>query len=95
MARPYTQWPWTLWCGLAAAAVIAAACDAPVAAQDDKPANIIAAQIRTQGFPCDEALSAERESHAPNETVWVLTCRNATYRVRLTPDMAAQVERIE
>ncbi len=26
--------------------------------------------------------------------VWILTCEDATYRVRLDPDMAAKVERI-
>ena len=30
----------------------------------------------------------------PNGRVWVLECDNATYRVRLIPDMAAQIERL-
>lgn len=80
-----------LHAALIAAAAVAGAADA----QEERPAEIIAAQIRTQGFRCDKALGAERVSHAPNETVWLLRCGNATYRVRLTPDMAAQVERVE
>ena len=76
--------------------VIAAAAGAGAAgAQEERPAESIAAQIRTQGFRCDKALGAERVSHAPNAAVWILRCGNATYRVRLTPDMAAQVERID
>jgi hypothetical protein len=60
-------------------------------------AEIIAVQIRKQGHSCDEAQGAvrDRESSTPNQTVWILRCKNASYRVRLTPDMAAQVERID
>jgi hypothetical protein len=70
---------------------------APAAAQPETQANVIAVQIRKQGYSCDGELSAEREQRAsaPNAAVWILRCKNATYRVRLTPDMAAQVERIE
>jgi hypothetical protein len=78
-------------CSALAAVFVAAAAHA----QDAGPADIIAAQIRTQGFPCEKALSAERASHEPNATVWILRCKNATYRVRLTPDMGARVERID
>jgi hypothetical protein len=63
-------------------------------AQEETPAGIIAAQVRTQGFRCDTALGAQRVSHAPNAAVWILRCKNATYRVRLTPDMAARVEQL-
>jgi hypothetical protein len=59
--------------------------------------EIIAAQIRSQGFSCDHPLSAERDSAdaKPGEAGWILKCENATYRVRLIPDMAADVERID
>ncbi len=61
------------------------------------PAEIIAAQIRDQGFSCDKALSAERdrERSTPDEAVWILKCENATYRVRLIPDQAADVKRLD
>jgi hypothetical protein len=73
------------------------ACLSPVAAQQEAPTEIIAVQIRKQGFACEDAQSAvrDRDASAPNASVWILRCRNATYRVRLTPDMAAHVERIE
>lgn len=59
--------------------------------------DIIASQLRRQGVTCDQPESAERDSAAstPNETVWVLRCKNAAYRVRLVPDMAAAVDRID
>ena len=69
----------------------------PVLAQQEKPAEIIAAQIRMQGFRCDDPAQAEhdRKLSKPNEQMWVLRCANATYRVRLVPDLAAHVERLD
>lgn len=60
---------------------------------DETPKEIIAAHIRMQGFACDKPVSAVRDSgHSkPNETVWLLKCENHSYRVRLVPDMAADV----
>jgi hypothetical protein len=63
----------------------------PAAAQEDKAADIVAAQVRTQGFRCDKALGAERLSAVANEAEWILRCSNATYRVRLIPDQGARV----
>jgi hypothetical protein len=70
---------------------------ASMAAEADAPAEIVAAQIRTQGYACTSPVAAVRDRAAsrPNETVWVLSCGNARYRVRLVPDMAAQVTQLE
>ena len=73
---------------------------APVSAAEDNretPREIIADHILVQGYPCQSALHAERdiERSKPHEAVWTLKCQDATYRVRLIPDMAAQVERLE
>lgn len=67
------------------------------AAEMEKPADIVATQIRRQGYECGKAQSAERDRAAskPDEVVWVLHCDNATYRVRLHQDMAAEVELVE
>lgn len=64
---------------------------------EETPKEVIADQIRRQGFSCDNALSAERErEHSkPNESVWILKCDKARYRVRIIPDMAADVERLD
>ena len=39
-------------------------------------------------------VSAERDAalSRPDEAVWILKCQNASYRVRLIPDLAARVE---
>jgi hypothetical protein len=68
-----------------------------LAAAQEKPAEIIAAHIRTQGYQCDKPLSAQRNRKAskPNEAAWTLRCSNAVYNVRLIPDMAAHVEKVE
>ena len=54
----------------------------------------IAAQIRIQGFACDQALRAVKDKRRskPDHDVWVLKCSNATYRFSRYPDMAAKVE---
>lgn len=64
---------------------------------EETPKEVIADQIRRQGFSCDNALSAERdrERSKPDEPVWILKCDKAGYRVRLIPDMAADVERLD
>ena len=55
-----------------------------------------AAQIRAQGYKCDDPQSAKQDVQAsrPDEAVWLLQCEDASYRVRLDPDMAATVERV-
>ena len=53
-------------------------------AQED-PTNIVADQIRAQGFKCDSPQSAKRDGQAskPDEPVWILQCESGSYRVRL------------
>jgi hypothetical protein len=65
-------------------------------AQED-PKDVIAAQIRDQGYECRSPKSATRDPQVsrPGELAWVLQCENNAYRVRLIPHMAAKVERIE
>jgi len=72
----------------------------PVQAQQqlggDTPQDMLAAQIRLQGFTCDKALKATRDSKRsrPDRAVWVLKCSNARYRVTRAPDMAAQIKQL-
>src|ERR1700730_1327634 len=79
-------------------ATLALACVAAgsVAAQQD-PKDIIAAQLRSQGYTCDHPKNAARDAKAskPYGAVWLLACENNTYRVTLIPDLAAQVELID
>lgn len=64
-------------------------------AAEEMPAEIIAVQIRDQGYACDKAISAKKDGERSDDSVWILKCQNATYRVRLVPDMAAHVERLD
>ena len=88
------------WSSFVAAGVLASACIAFSSlnsmAQDDVT-RIVADQVRSQGFPCDNPSSAQRDEAAsqPNETVYVLTCDGATYRVVLIPDQAAKVTKAD
>jgi hypothetical protein len=60
----------------------------------ETPQTMLSAQIRMQGFTCDKAIGATRDTtrSRPDRAVWVLKCSNATYRVTRAPDMAAKVE---
>jgi len=62
----------------------------------ETPKDVIATQIRSQGFGCNQPTTAERDRLAsiPNEGVWLLQCEDGSYRVRLIPHMAAKVERV-
>jgi hypothetical protein len=68
-----------------------------LAAEEETAKQIIAAQIKRQGYACKrpEQATRDEERSKPNEAVWVLRCESGTYRVRLVPDMAAHIERLE
>jgi len=62
----------------------------------EDPKDVLATQLRDQGYACDQPQSAERDVQAstPDEAVWIVQCENDKYRMRLVPDMAAKVERL-
>ena len=62
----------------------------------EAPKDIVASQIRSQGYACDSPQSAERDVAASkaHEVVWMLDCQNASYRVTLIPNMAAKVDKV-
>jgi hypothetical protein len=66
-------------------------------AQEMPDSKIIADQVRDQGYACNKSLTVERDPtySRPDEPAWILKCDNATYRVRLVPGMAANVERLD
>ena len=70
----------------------------PIAAQaQDTDVSIIAAQVRSQGFACDNPSGAERLAgeSLPDQQVYKLTCDGITYRVHLIPDQAAEITKLE
>jgi hypothetical protein len=60
------------------------------------PADYVAAQVRNQGYKCDQPTAATQDVRLskPDLAVWILTCGNAAYRVRLDPDMAARITKL-
>lgn len=81
---------------LALAAIGAIACGGAALAQESGPVKVLAATVRTHGHECTEPQGATREgAAAADQTVWILRCKNASYRVRLTPNRNAVVERIQ
>jgi len=88
------------WIPFIAASALVSACLASSVVgsmAQDSVTGIVADQVRSQGFPCDNAVSAERveAESTPNETVYLLKCETATYRVVLIPDQAAKVTKAE
>ena len=81
---------------LAALAALTGAGVFNASAQEDAT-NIVADQIRAQGYKCDSPQSAKQDTQAskPDEAVWILQCESGSYRVRLIPDMAAKVEQLD
>jgi hypothetical protein len=69
---------------------------AAAAMAEEAPKEIVASQIRSQGYACDSPQNAERNMAASkaHEVVWVLDCQNARYRVTLVPNMAAKVDKV-
>jgi hypothetical protein len=67
------------------------------AAEDPETArDIIATQIRSQGYRCNHPETAARDADAskPDEFAWRLQCGQGSYLVRLIPHIAARVERV-
>lgn len=98
-SRPRRRLPLSRRIPIDLAVAVALTCLSALAsvAAEDTAAAIVAAQIRSQGYACTQPVAAVRDQAAsrPNVTVWVLSCANARYRVRLVPDMAAQVTQLE
>ncbi len=57
--------------------------------------EIVAAQIRKQGYACSKALGADPDREHPNKRGgWILRCEDATYHIHLVPRRPAHVERV-
>jgi hypothetical protein len=69
----------------------------PSQAQPESPTEIIASQLRRQGFPCTSPKPAmqDRKHSMPNATVWRVQCDEGAYRITLVPNLAARVERTQ
>jgi hypothetical protein len=61
------------------------------------PADDVAAQVRAQGYQCNEPITAKRDVKIskPDSAVWLLKCNKVKFRVRLDPDMPAHVKKLK
>jgi hypothetical protein len=87
----------TKFAGLAFTALFVGGLTGSIARAEDSVQDMLAAQLRTQGFACDNAIKAVKDAKLskPDDEAWILTCNNATYRIRRAPDLAAKVEVIK
>jgi hypothetical protein len=64
-------------------------------AAEETPKDVVAMQIRKQGYRCSKAVSADRDAeHAKTERGWILKCDDATYHIHLIPGRAAHVKQV-
>ena len=83
--------------GLAFTALLVGGLAGSTAQAEQTLPDLLAVQLRAQGYACDKPLKAERHDKLskPDNEAWTLTCSNATYRVSRVPDLAAKVEKID
>jgi hypothetical protein len=81
-------------CVVAAQLVVAALAQSAFA--QDTAKGLLAIQARSQGYVCNSPVSAKRDKKLsrPDAAVWILRCEHNSYKMRLTPDMAARVQRL-
>jgi len=84
-------------CIVAAAHAMANVAAAQSMSTQQAPKDLIAIQIRDQGYICAKPISAYRDlaRSKPDESAWVLRCENSSYRIRFVPDMLAHVTRLK
>ena len=58
------------------------------AAEEEAPSGIVAAQVRKQGFTCENPVSAKRDSEPskPHEAVWLFQCKKKVSRAHRAED---------
>lgn len=86
---------WALAAALGVGVCPAAAQTASDSTGDAATGELVAVQVRNQGQACAEPVSAQRDPTAQDDAVWTLTCADAKYRVRLIPDQAAEIEKLD
>jgi hypothetical protein len=59
--------------------------------------ELLAIQAHAQGYKCDKPISAKRDAKRsqPDQAFWVLRCERNSYTMRLSPDMAARIQRLK
>lgn len=83
--------------GTVTAVVAPAFAQSDSSSEDQAAAVIVSSQLRAQGYKCEDPHDAQpdKSDSVVGEQAWIVTCDNATYRVRLVPDQAAEVDQID
>lgn len=63
----------------------------------EPPMDLLATQLRDQGFACDHPDNAhlDQDASKPNAKVWVVECKGVHYRMTVVPDLAAKIEKLD
>lgn len=94
---PQSSWFQSLATGALAGISFSLICSPATAQERNLDPEIVAAQIRSQGFVCKNPSSVERlaAESVPDEPVYILICDGTSYRVRLIPHRPAEVSEIK
>ena len=67
------------------------------AREKTKAEDIVATQLRAQGIPCTMPKTAkkDRADSRPDEMTWLISCKEATYKVTLIPHIGAKVDVVD
>jgi hypothetical protein len=65
-------------------------------AADTEAAKVTSAAIRAQGHACTDPVTAQRDPAAsrPDQTVWLVACRDGRYRVQFMGEARPRIERL-
>lgn len=61
---------------------------------DIQASRIVAIQLRAQGIPCTKPSNVIKDlvETSRDEMTWIITCQEATYRVKLIPHIGSKVD---
>ncbi len=67
------------------------------AREKTKAEDVVATQLRARGIPCTMPKTAkkDRADSRPDEMTWIISCREATYKVTLIPHIGAKVDIVD
>jgi hypothetical protein len=67
------------------------------AEEKTKAEDVVATQLRAQGIPCTKPTRAEKDTpdSRPDEMTWIISCKEATYKVTLIPHIGAKIDIVD
>lgn len=64
---------------------------------DETAKDIVATTVRSQGHPCQNPKRAVRDAadSSPDQAAWVVECANASYWVKYSNDLPAEIRQLD